>query len=575
MSKKIILSILLCCLGIVARAAATDISTCENIVYAKSMKAMAGSTIQLPILMNNKASVPSFQFDLVLPEGINFVKAELSLDRTTATNTNNFNYSVQTDGSYRILAASTSNATFDGNDGEVAIVTLSIDENVADGSYPLKLKGIVISDLDAKGVQSLGEVESTLTVGKPEYSEGYSVKVAPISLEEAGEANAEVFFVVASGQTPVSKIDFDIVFNKEWCDHEMVYNFLKNGSLSSKNYDASDPADNGDGSYHFTLTAKRENYYFGTVESTKIGSFCICQEETSYSIPTGIHQIQITNIVATDEDGNKYYAAPTTTYVKVGEPTESDIALEGHVTKDVTTALANETSLTKIDMSKVVSIDGSLTLRDKCDLIAPKYDVPVSAVTYKRSEVNKWGTICLPYDVTSSTTIQYYKLKEVGESTMTFEPVTTVEAGTPAVFRLLDENETVADMSEINAVLKAGDKTWTGAVDQWEMKGTYTNITIDPTTMANDIYYIATNKILHANQSFKVAAYRGWFETPKSSSSKSKAYSVGFGDDNTTDIDLIENENGEIDLIFDLGGKQLPQTKKGINIINNKKVIVK
>ena len=78
-----------------------------------------------------------------------------------------------------------------------------------------------------------------------------------------------------------------------------------------------------------------------------------------------------------------------------------------------------------------------------------------------------------------------------------------------------------------------------------------------------------------ANPSFKVAAYRGWFETPKSSSSKSKAYSVGFGDDNTTDIDLIENENGEIDLIFDLGGKQLPQTKKGINIINNKKVIVK
>ena len=158
---------------------------------------------------------------------------------------------------------------------------------------------------------------------------------------------------------------------------------------------------------------------------------------------------------------------------------------------------------------------------------------------------------------------------------MTFEPVSTVEAGTPAVFRLLDENETVADMSETNAVLKAGDKKWTGAVDQWEMNGTYTNITIDPTTMANEIYYIATNKILHANQSFKVAAYRGWFETPKSSSSKSKAYSVGFGDDNTTGIDLIEKENGEIDLIFDLGGKQLPQTKKGINIINNKKVIVK
>lgn len=575
MSKKIILSIVLFCLGIVARAAETDISTCENIVYAKSMTAMAGTTIKLPILMKNTASVPGFQFDLVLPEGVSFVNAELSLERTTATNTNTFNYAVQSDGSYRVLAASTSNATFDGNDGEVATVTISIDENVADGLYPIKLKGIVISDLNAQGVQSLVEVESTLTVGKPEYSEGYSVKVAPISLEEAGEANVDVFFVVASAQTPVSKIDFDIVFNKEWYDNEMVYDFLKNSSLGSKNYDATDPTANEDGSYHFTLTAKKESYYFGTVESTKIGSFSICQEETNYYIPIGIYPIQITNIVATDAEGNKYYAAPTTTYVKVGEPTEGEITLEGHVTEDVTNALANETSLKKIDMSKVVSIDGSLTLRDKCDLIAPKYDVPVSVVTYKRVVTNKWGTVCLPYDVTSSTAIQYYKLKEVGETQMTFEPVTTVTAGTPAVFRLLDENLTEADMSTTDAVLKAGDKSWTGDVAQWEMKGTYSNITINPSTEANNIYYIATNKVLYANQQFNVAAYRGWFETPKTASSNSKVYSVGFGDNDTTGIDLIEKENGEIDMIFDLSGKQLPQSKKGVNIINNKKVIVK
>lgn len=563
MSKKIILSILLCCLGIVARAAATDISTCENIVYAKSMKAMAGSTIQLPILMKNSASVPGFQFDLVLPEGINFVKAELSLDRTTATNTNTFNYTVQTDGSYRILAASTSNATFDGNDGEVAIVTLSIDENVADGSYPIKLKGIVISDLDAKGVQSLGEVESTLTVGKPEYSTDFGIQIAPFQLTSSDVlgVTADVSLCVNNGS--YKTIEYDIVFPDGWIEKELLgFDNKVSGRGTTWNNDKWCPLWTTTATFSSTINLG----FYTLYPSTETGS---------YFIPTGIYPIQITNIVATDADGNKYYAAPTTTYVKVGEPTQSDIALEGHVTEDVTTALANETSLTKIDMSKVVSIDGSLTLRDKCDLIAPKYDVPVSAVTYKRSEVNKWGTICLPYDVTSSTTIQYYKLKEVGESTMTFEPVSTVEAGTPAVFRLLDENETVADMSVTNAVLKAGDKKWTGAVDQWEMNGTYTNITIDPTTMANEIYYIATNKILHANQSFKVAAYRGWFETPKSSSSKSKAYSVGFGDDNTTGIDLIEKENCEIDLIFDLGGKQLPQTKKGINIINNKKVIVK
>lgn len=551
------------CLGIVAKAAATDISECENIVYAKSTTAMAGTTIKLPILMNNTVSVPGFQFDMVLPEGVSFVKAELSLDRTTATNTNTFEYQEQADGAIRVLVASTSNATFTGNAGEVATVTLSINENVADGSYPIILKGIVISDLNAQGVQSLEEVESTLTVGKPEYSEGYSVQIQPFSLVESEESTTfYVSFNITEGS--YNSIEFDIAFPYEWATNQM----LTHENAQTRGYTYL-------GELYTHWSIKKTSGSVSSTINTNRYTLYYSSEDGNYSIPAGIYPIQITNIVATDADGNKYYAAPTTTYVKVGELTEGEITLEGHVTEDVTNALANETSLKKIDMSKVVSIDGSLTLRDKCDLIAPKYDVPVSAVTYKRDVTNKWGTVCLPYDVTSSTAIQYYKLKEVGESNMTFEPVTTVTAGTPAVFRLLDENVTEADMSTTDAVLKAGDKSWTGDVAQWEMKGTYSNITINPSTEANNIYYIATNKVLYANQQFNVAAYRGWFETPKTASSNSKVYSIGFGDDDTTGIDLIEKENGEIDMIFDISGKQLPQSKKGINIINNKKVIVK
>lgn len=563
MSKKIILSIVLFCLGIVAKAAATDISECENIVYAKSTTAMAGTTIKLPILMKNTVSVPGFQFDMVLPEGVCFVKAELSLDRTTATNTNTFEYQEQADGAIRVLVASTSNATFTGNAGEVATVTLSINENVADGSYPIILKGIVISDLNAQGVQSLEEVESTLTVGKPEYSTDFGIQIPPFELSssDVDGVTADVSLTVNNGS--YKTIKYDIIFPDGWIEKELLdFENKVSGRGKTWNNEKWHPL--------WTNTAN-----FSSTTNLGVYTLYPSTETGDYTIPDGIYPIQITNIVATDAKGNKYYAAPTTTYVKVGEPTEGEITLEGHVTEDVTNALANETSLKKIDMSKVVSIDGSLTLRDKYDLIAPKYDVPVSAVTYKRDVTNKWGTVCLPFDVTSSTAIQYYKLKEVGESNMTFEPVTTVTAGTPAVFRLLDENVTEADMSTTDAVLKAGDMNWTGDVAQWEMKGTYSNITIVPSTETNNIYYIATNKVLYANQQFNVAAYRGWFETPKTASSNSKVYSVGFGDDDTTGIDLIEKENGEIDMIFDISGKQLPQSKKGINIINNKKVIVK
>ena len=257
----------------------------------------------------------------------------------------------------------------------------------------------------------------------------------------------------------------------------------------------------------------------------------------------------------------------------MGEPTEGEITLEGHVTENVAAALANEKSLTKIDISKVVSIDGTLTLRDRCDLIAPKYDVEVEKIVYKRNITNMWGTICLPYAVKSNEKIQYYKLTSVGESIMTFSPISDVEAGTPAVFKLLDGTE--ANMETTNATLKAGDKTWSGEMAGWEVKGTYNNITLDPSTVANDIFYIANNKFYYANVSFAVASYRGWFETPKANGTKSRLYSIGVGEGDTTDIEFMEKENGEVDMIFDISGKQIPQSKRGINIINNKKILVK
>lgn len=562
MSKKFILSIVLFCLGIVAKAAATDISACENIVYAKSTTAMAGTTIKLPILMNNTTSVPGFQFDMVLPEGVSFVKAELSLDRTTAANTNTFEYKEQTDGAIRVLVASTSNATFTGNAGEVATVTLSINENVADGSYPIILKGIVISDLGAQGVQSLEEVESTLTVGKPEYSTDFGIQIAPFELSsDVDGVTADVSLTVNKGS--YKTIEYDIIFPDGWIEKELLdFENKVSGRGKTWNNEKWHPL--------WTNTA-----YFSSTTNLGVYTLYPSTETGDYTIPAGIYPIQITNIVATDADGNKYYAAPTTTYVKVGEPMEGEIALEGHVTEDVATAISNETSLTKIDMSKVVSIDGSLTLRDGCDFVAPRYDVAVGEAKFNRTMTNKIGTICLPFDIASNASIQFYQLKSVGDSKMTFESIASVQAGTPALFQLLNEQTEVAITTNA-AMLKAGNLNWSGDLAQWTMKGTYSTLNLDPADNANTIYYINGNKFYKGNQTFKVSAYRGWFEaSAQSEDAKSASYSIDFGDGETTGIDVIEKENGEIDLIFDLGGKQLPQSKKGINIINNKKVLVK
>ena len=54
----------------------------------------------------------------------------------------------------------------------------------------------------------------------------------------------------------------------------------------------------------------------------------------------------------------------------------------------------------------------------------------------------------------------------------------------------------------------------------------------------------------------------------------SKAFFM-FGDDEVTNVNMIEKNNGNVEIIYDLSGRKLQKTKKGINIINNKKVIVK
>ena len=127
-----------------------------NTIYMDDVDVMAGTDAVLSVKMKNEVAVEGFEFDLYLPDGMSFVvdedgfpEANLSLERTTARKTNNFDAVIQPDGALRVLAASSNGSTISGNDGEVATVKIRIDENLAAGTYTLQLKDIVISDVDA------------------------------------------------------------------------------------------------------------------------------------------------------------------------------------------------------------------------------------------------------------------------------------------------------------------------------------------------------------------------------------------------------------------------------------------
>ena len=142
----------------------------ENYIYIEPVSVQGQSEVTLSVKMRNAVEAEGFEFDLYLPDGMSFVtdaegfaEVSLSTERTNSKKTNSFDSVIQEDGSLRVLAASTNGSSISGNDGEVALVTIHIDPNLAAAEYPLQLKNIAIADVNAVS-HSTDLKESTITI---------------------------------------------------------------------------------------------------------------------------------------------------------------------------------------------------------------------------------------------------------------------------------------------------------------------------------------------------------------------------------------------------------------------------
>lgn len=584
MMKKINFVLMLLGFGFLSKAQASDISQIDNTIYAENLTASAGTTVNLSIKMKNTFEVPGFQFDLQLPKGVEvlkdgeFYQAELSLERTTATKTNYFDCALQPDGSVRIMASSTKSYTFSGNDGEVVVVPIVLADTLSDGDYPIVIKEIVISDLSSVAHKP-EPFELTLTVGEiiTTYDEGYELSIAPFTIANPSSAakNSEVSLGMKTAKA-VKTVEFDMF----WSENTQLYKksgsyqiFYDEDSYSpndpDENYIEADDTDMSNGT-HVSFSAD-------DVFETEYTSIALATFRAPKSTSAGIYTIELKNIVFTDADGNVYKASPTCTYCVVGNPTNKTLVLSGHLTQELTEALADEGSIGTLDLTNVTSIDGTLTLVDGRGFIAPKDSVAVEEISYQREMTTKMGTVCLPFDVSSNSSIQFYQLSGVNnvEGKMTFTPVAVVTAGTPVVFKLLSGTE--ADITSTDVKISAGGTTWNTTLggEEWTMKGTMEEFDLDPSDAkysGSDIYYIAEDKFWYGNQTFTVAAFRGWFETEKSAQ---HAISFDINDAGTTQVQFVETNDGNIELIFDVLGRKLNDVVKGINIINGKKIMSK
>ena len=199
-------------------------------------------------------------------------------------------------------------------------------------------------------------------------------------------------------------------------------------------------------------------------------------------------------------------------------------------------------------------------------------------VTYERTmAAGKFYTICLPY-VYKNAAWKYYQIDKVADNTITFKEIDqeSLTAGQPYLV-----STGTAGVSNLNTTVATDIDGGSGETvsGDFQFYGTYSELSnqylIDYSPKS--VYILQTDKswkkVTTTDATAYVPPFRAFILTDKAVGARSLDMDI---DGNTTGIQQLKT----IDLDgtgqwFDLSGRRLSQPKKGINIVNGRKVIIK
>ena len=233
--------------------------------------------------------------------------------------------------------------------------------------------------------------------------------------------------------------------------------------------------------------------------------------------------------------------------------------------------------------------------------------VNVSLTNRKLYKDGDWNTICLPFNLTdgnltddisfSGTPLEGATVMELdvtnsygghktglsadGELYLNFAPVTNIDAGTPYIIKWSEDVDNpmitspfftdVTISSSLNDIVFEGGK----------FRGTYNSLTFEEEN-PNILFLGAGNKLYYpkpdteANKYPTIGAQRAYFElAPKN---EARSFVLNFDDGKTTGIlSTKQNDKGHNNYWYDLSGRKYSNkpTKKGVYVMNGKKVVIK
>lgn len=183
---------------ILGLAVALSALQAQNTVTVNNVELKKGSSVLVSVELTNELAFSAFQIDLKLPDGFDVATMinedeeevfDVSLNASRKKSSHQVTSNVLGDGTIRIAAYSSGNATFKGTSGEIVSFRIVATDEVAAGDYTATLSKMLFSTSDPVAEYDLGKVDFQIT-----YSEEPVIVIPNRSVEvNAGQYGRCIF----------------------------------------------------------------------------------------------------------------------------------------------------------------------------------------------------------------------------------------------------------------------------------------------------------------------------------------------------------------------------------------------
>lgn len=291
--------------------------------------------------------------------------------------------------------------------------------------------------------------------------------------------------------------------------------------------------------------------------------------------------------------------------VTVGaRPTSNDYVVTGYeVTTQPLSGVGEPTVVTYMYGTELtegqdltITVEGSTTVRvlyrkparvllsENIDYVAEATD-DAYVVLYRSFRRGMWNTICLPIGVedpvaTFGAGTRVARLSGVSDGTIVFETLDgSMEANVPYLIipgdqqsansSAIGETEALSFIFENTDIVEGETKDTQGGIS---FIGTYTEEEIAPNAGNS---YISANALYYVDEAGAMTGrFRAYFHDDNQGSVKLAILVDG---EDVTGLEMIDDENVKTVPVkmYDLTGRRISKLRRGVNIVNNQKVVVK